>query len=105
MYWLIQVKCIDNNIYLTSISKDNFNEKIDYLGANVSFFQSGAFASSLKKYFPEILGLMADGVKNSVFTQEEFDKEVERTLEGLKSNEVSPKSLLSLKEVKLPKTL
>ncbi|CAL2079755.1 zinc protease [Tenacibaculum sp. 190524A05c] len=73
----------------TSISKDDFNEKIDYLGANVSFFQSGAFASSLKKYFPEILGLMADGVKNSVFTQEEFDKEVERTLEGLKSNEKS----------------
>ncbi len=71
----------------TSVSKDDFNEKIDYLGANVNFFQSGAFASSLKKYFPEILGLMADGVKNSVFSQEEFDKEVERTLEGLKNNE------------------
>ncbi|TCP28041.1 putative Zn-dependent peptidase [Tenacibaculum skagerrakense] len=71
----------------TSVSKDDFNEKIDYLGANVNFFQSGAFASSLKRYFPEILGLMADGVKNSVFSQEEFDKEVERTLEGLKNNE------------------
>ena len=71
----------------TNISKDKFNEKVDFLGANVSFFSSGAYASSLKKYFPEILGLMADGVKNSQFTQEEFDKEVQITLDGLKSNE------------------
>ena len=70
-----------------NISKDEFNEKVDFLGANVSFFSSGAYASSLKKYFPEILGLMADGVKNSQFTQEEFDKEVQITLDGLKSNE------------------
>jgi predicted Zn-dependent peptidase len=71
----------------TNISKDEFNEKVDFLGANVSFFSSGAYASALKKYFPEILGLMADGVKNSQFTQEEFDKEVQITLDGLKSNE------------------
>ena len=32
--------------------KDDFNEKVDFLGANVSFLV-GAFASSLKKYFPE----------------------------------------------------
>ncbi len=71
----------------SNISKDNFNEKIDFLGANVSFFSTGAFASSLKKYFPEILGLMADGVMNSKFTQEEFDKEVQITLDGIKSDE------------------
>ena len=71
----------------SNISKDNFNEKVDYLGANVSFFSGGAFASSLKRYFPEILGLMADGVKNSQFTQEEFDKEIKVTLDNIKSNE------------------
>ena len=71
----------------SNISKDDFNEKIDFLGANVSFFNTGAFASSLKKYFPEILGLMADGVMNSKFTQEEFDKEVQITLDGIKSDE------------------
>ena len=72
-----------------NISKDDFNEKVDYLGANVSFYNSGAFASSLKKYFPEILGLMADGVKNSLFTQEEFDKQIKVTLDGIKSGEKS----------------
>tara|TARA_B110000908_G_scaffold37469_1_gene45017 strand:+ start:449 stop:2497 length:2049 start_codon:yes stop_codon:yes gene_type:complete len=73
----------------TNISKDDFNEKTDYLGANVSFFSGGAFAASLKRYFPEVLGLMADGVKNSQFTQEEFDKEVKVTLDGIKSGEKS----------------
>ena len=72
-----------------NISKDAFNEKVDYLGANVSFFSAGAFASSLKRYFPEVLELMADGVKNSQFTKEEFDKEVKVTLDGIKSGEKS----------------
>ncbi|WP_271407040.1 M16 family metallopeptidase [Tenacibaculum soleae] len=72
-----------------NITKDEFNEKVDYLGARVNFYSSGASAASLKKYFPEILELMADGVKNSQFTQEEFDKEVKITLDGLKSNEKS----------------
>ncbi len=72
-----------------NISKDDFNERIDFLGANVSFGSSSAFATSLTKYFPEVLGLMADGVKNSQFTQEEFDKEQKVTLDNLKSNEKS----------------
>ncbi len=71
------------------ITKDEFNEKVDFLGANVFFHSTGASARSLKKYFPEILGLMADGVKNSQFTQEEFDKEVKVTLDGIKSGEKS----------------
>lgn len=77
----------------TNISKDEFNEKVDYLGANLNFRSSGAYASSLKRYFPEILGLMADGVKNPVFTKEEFDKEIERTLEGLKNQEKDVKTI------------
>ncbi|WP_299049716.1 pitrilysin family protein [uncultured Polaribacter sp.] len=70
-----------------NISKDDFNEKVDYLGANLNFYSSGASARSLTKYFTEVLGLLADGVKNSEFTQEEFDKEKKVTLEGLKSQE------------------
>ena len=70
-----------------NITKDEFNEQVDFLGASVSFFSAGAYASSLKRYFPEILGLMADGVKNSKFTQEEFDKELQISLDGLKTQE------------------
>lgn len=72
-----------------NITKDEFNNRVDYLGANVGFSSNGAFASSLSRYFDEILGLMADGVKNSLFSQEEFDKEVKVRLDGIKSNEKS----------------
>ncbi|WP_405609815.1 M16 family metallopeptidase [Polaribacter sp. Asnod1-A03] len=71
----------------SNITKDEFNEKVDFLGAGVNFYSSGASARSLTKYFPEIIALMADGVKNSQFTQEEFDKEIKITLDGLKSDE------------------
>ncbi|HCY96812.1 pitrilysin family protein [uncultured Polaribacter sp.] len=76
-----------------SITKDEFNEKVDFLGASVNFYSAGGFASSLEKYFPEILALMADGIKNATFSQEEFDKEVQLTLDGLKSNEKSVTSV------------
>jgi len=76
-----------------NITKEAFNEKVDYYGANVSFFSSGAFASSLKRYFPEILGLMADGVKNSTFTQEEFEKQQKIILDNLKNNEKNVTSI------------
>tara|TARA_B100000809_G_scaffold31430_1_gene27357 strand:+ start:17874 stop:19925 length:2052 start_codon:yes stop_codon:yes gene_type:complete len=72
-----------------NISKDEFNERVDYLGAYLQFSNGGAYGASLKKYFSEILELMADGVKNSQFTQEEFDKEVKITLDGIKSEEKS----------------
>ncbi|MCF4100443.1 insulinase family protein [Gillisia sp. M10.2A] len=70
-----------------NIEKDAFNEEIDYLGANVNFFSSGASANTLSKYFPRILELMAEGTLNPNFTQEEFEKSKDRTLEGLKADE------------------
>ena len=70
-----------------NMSKDEFNEKVDFLGANLNFYSGGASANTLSKYFPEVLQLMADGIINPAFTQEEFDKAKERTIEGLKSNE------------------
>ena len=45
---------------------------------------------------------MADGVKNSKFTQEEFDKEVKVTLDGLKSGEKSVTNIARRVENVLP---
>ncbi|MCF8319739.1 MAG: insulinase family protein [Flavobacterium sp.] len=71
------------------ISKDAFNEEIDFLGAELSFYASGASGSSLSKYSGRILELMADGALNPNFTQEEFDKEKDKLIEGLKTQEKS----------------
>jgi len=72
-----------------TMSKDAFNEETDFLGASINFSSSGAFANGLSKYADRILELMADGALNPVFTQEEFDKEKAKLLEGLKSQEKS----------------
>jgi len=69
------------------MSKDDFNERVDFLGARVNFYSSGANANTLSKYFPEVLRLMADGAINPKFTEEEFSKIKDREIEGLKSNE------------------
>lgn len=71
----------------TNMSKDEFNEKIDFLGARLNFYSGGANANTLSKYFPEVLQLMADGIANAQFTQEEFEKSKARTIDGLKSSE------------------
>ncbi len=70
-----------------NMSKDDFNEKVDFLGASLNFYSGGANANTLSKYFPEVLQLMADGMVNAEFTQEEFDKSKARTIDGLKSSE------------------
>jgi len=71
------------------ITKDAFNEEIDFLGADLSFYASGASGSSLSKYSGRILELMADGALNPNFTQAEFDKEKDKLLENLKTQEKS----------------
>ncbi len=71
------------------VSKDAFNEEIDFLGANINFYSSGASASGLSKYSKRILELMADGALNPNFTQAELDKEKEKLIENLKTQEKS----------------
>lgn len=70
-----------------SIAKDDFNEEVDFLGARINFGATSAFASSLSKYFPRILELMADAALNPNFTQEEFDKEKAKLITRLKTEE------------------
>ena len=79
----------------TNISKDAFNEEVDFLGASLNFGASSAFASSLSKYFPRILELMADAAINPNFTEEEFQKEKEKLLTGLKSQEKDVSAMAS----------
>ncbi len=72
-----------------TISKDDFNEEIDFLGANLGFGPSNGVASGLSKYSERILELMADAAMNPLFTEEEFKKEKEKQIEGFKTGEKS----------------
>ncbi len=79
----------------TSISKDAYNEEVDYIGARVNFGSQYASASGLSQYADRILELLADAAINPNFTQEEFEKEQELLIEGLKTNEKSVEAAAS----------
>ena len=73
----------------TTIAKDAFNEEIDFLGATLNFGSQNAFASSLSKYSERLLELMADAAIDPLLTEEEFQKEKDKLIEGLKIQEKS----------------
>ena len=71
------------------VSKDEFNKKIDFYGANVNIYDGGFEINSLSKFFPEILQLTADQALHPEFSKEDFKKEQEKLIEGLKFSEKS----------------
>lgn len=76
-----------------SISKDDFNKRVDFLGAKLRFRTSGAYANMLSKYFEEVMLLMTDAIVNPLFDAEEVEKSKERTIADLKSSEKSAKTI------------
>lgn len=70
-------------------TKTAFNEEIDFWGVDINFSSHGATANSLSKYSGRILELMAEGVLHPNFTQEDFDKEKAKLIEGMKAEEKS----------------
>lgn len=73
----------------SKISKDDFNKKVDFLGASINYRANGASANTLSKYYPEILNLFAAGITDAKFSAEELSKSKERSIAGLKSTELS----------------
>ncbi|WP_114777532.1 insulinase family protein [Botryobacter ruber] len=55
-------------------TKDQFDEQVDFIGADLSFSSTGFSASSLKKHLPTLLNLTADALLHPEFKQEELDK-------------------------------
>ena len=75
------------------ISKEDFNEEVDFMGASISFSSNGAYASSLSKFSKRTLELLAYGALDPKFTEEELDKEKAKAMEGLRSQEKSVSSI------------
>jgi len=75
-----------------SISKNDFEEEIDYMGTHFHFNSDGAHASSLSRYFPRVLELLADATLHPNFLEEEFDKEKEKAITAVEAVEKDVKS-------------
>ncbi len=79
----------------TKMSKEKYNEEIDFLGASISFSPGGASANGLSKYNETILNLMADGAMNAKLTEEEFTNVKMKVIESLRSTEKSISTIAS----------
>jgi predicted Zn-dependent peptidase len=73
----------------TSMPKDQFDEAVDLIGAEVGLSASGGYASALTRYFEKAFNLLADGIKNPAFPEASFEKLKSMAITGLKSSEKS----------------
>ncbi len=76
----------------TSVSKNDFEEAIDFMGAHFHFNDDGAHTSSLSRYYSKVLELLADAALNPNFLEEEFQKEKDKVLKGIETSEKDVKT-------------
>jgi Predicted Zn-dependent peptidases len=76
-------------------TKDQINDDIDFMGAELSASPNGLYASSLKKHMNKLLEIVSDVAQNSVFTKEELEKKRTQFLSGLAQQKDDPNSIAS----------
>lgn len=67
-------------------TKQQIDEQIDFIGANLSTYSTGIFASSLKRHQDKLLDLMSDVLLNPTFPEEQLSKSITQTKSGLEAN-------------------
>ncbi len=64
-------------------SKQQIDEEIDFIGANLSTFSTGMFGSSLKRHQETLLELMSDILLNPTFPEAELQRSLTQSKSGL----------------------
>lgn len=77
----------------TKLSKDEFNEQLEYYGANIHFGLNDITGKTLSRFLPEVISLMAQGVLEPSFTEVEFKSERAKFLDAIKIEEKSAKHI------------
>lgn len=69
----------------TTKTKQEIDEEIDFIGASISTYSSGVYASCLSKHTETVFGLASDILLNPAFPKEELIKKKKRLMSSLKS--------------------
>jgi predicted Zn-dependent peptidase len=77
----------------TTRSKAEIDQAVDFIGANLNTFSSGAFASCLSRHKEAMLDIMSDVILNPSFPEEEFTKIQQQTLSGLATEKDDPNAI------------
>ncbi len=67
-------------------SKQQLDEEIDFIGANLTTYSTGIFASSLKRHQDKLLDLMSDVLLNPTFPEEQLKKNITQSKSGLEAS-------------------
>ena len=79
----------------TNRTKDQFDEQVDFIGADLGFSSTGFNASALKKHLPALVDLTTDALLNPKFTQEELDKIKKQMKANLAQSKENPDAIAS----------
>ncbi len=74
-------------------NKDDFDEKIDFIGATFSSNARGFFASSLTKHSEKLLSLINEVILSPAFPESEFDRLKNQTISELSTVITDPSSM------------
>jgi len=77
----------------TNMTKQKIDEEIDFIGATLSTYSGGAYASSLVKHQDKLLSIMSDVILNADFKQEELEKIKKQTISGIASEKDNPDAI------------
>lgn len=77
-----------------SRSKVQLDEEVDFMGARLSTYSSGAYASGLSKYSDKLMELLADVVLHPAFPAESFEKLKQQNISGIRANENDPGAMM-----------
>jgi predicted Zn-dependent peptidase len=77
----------------TNRSKDQIDEEVDFIGADLFTTSSTVTGIALKKHVNSLLDIMSDVVLNADFKQEELDKLKKQTISGLKAEKDDPNAI------------
>jgi predicted Zn-dependent peptidase len=79
----------------STMSKEEIDEAIEFIGANISTSGSGAYASTISKYKEDVIELMADIILDARFPEDEWQKVKEDTKAGLAQQLSNPQAIAS----------
>lgn len=76
-------------------TKDQIDEEVDFLGANLFTTSTSVTASSLVKHIDKLMDIMADVVLHPQFKQEELDKIKKQKISALAAEKDDPNAIAS----------
>lgn len=76
-----------------TLSKDQLDEEIDFIGASLSTSATGLYGSSLKKHNNRLLELMSDVLMNPSFLDTELEKIRTQAISGLEASKNEPSAI------------